>query len=236
MAKKSENKQAISDLLLHKVMFWLICLVAMNGVILVFSNLAALKIWRLSLFGLDIPVDAGILFFPLSYLVGDLLVFIFGRKTADRTAYLTSFSVLLAVGFLWLARLLPDFPTADNSAFLVVQESTGRIFCASVVAFLVGQLVNNAAFAVLRRKMPNERNVRKWMLLSSVVARMFDVGLFEILAFVGRLPVQDFFLQMMGAYVEGMLLECILSVAAKPLALKLEQELKFSGGKPLAEE
>lgn len=110
----------------------LIFLSVAMGVTLFASNLAALKIWNF--FG--IPVDAGILLFPVSYIVGDLLVAFYGEKIANHVAIDTAIFAVIAAALLWVARvLLPDYPGADNTAFLTIQSATGRIFLASVAGF-----------------------------------------------------------------------------------------------------
>ena len=200
--------------------------------ILLASNLAALKVWNL--FG--IPFDAGILLFPIAYIVGDLLVDIFGQKIANLVSlYCSIFAVFIVVilGFAKVA--LADFPGVDNSAFNIVQGATGRVFLASVVGFLAGQFVNNGVFVKIRAKQIN-KNVGfiKRALLSSVVAHFFDSLAFETLAFLGRVPFSDFLLQIAFAYFAGLALEVILSPITAILAQRLRTRLKYSDGKILS--
>lgn len=200
------------------------------GVTLLASNLAALKVWNL--FG--IPVDAGIWLFPLAYIVGDLLVEIYGQKLANLVSvYCTVFAVIVAAVLLFAKVVLPDFPGVDNGAFEIIQDATGRIFLASVAGFLAGQLINNGIFAAIRVKQKANSGFIKRALLSSAVAHVFDSLIFETLAFVGRVSFGDFLAQMIFAYVAGILLEIILSPLTAMLAQRLRENLRYSDGKKL---
>lgn len=195
------------------------------------GNLAALKIW--SFFG--IPVDAGIILFPISYIVGDWLVEIYGEKMADLVAiYCSIFAVVVAATLLVAKLILPDYPGADNSAFAIVQSATGRIFLASVAGFISSQLLNNRVFSAVKSR---QKDVDSWWgylqraLASSAAARAIDLALFELLAFFGRLSVREFFEQAIFAYVAGVVLESLFSAALKPKTEALVTKLNYRDGR-----
>lgn len=199
------------------------------GVTLLASNLAALKVWNL--FG--IPVDAGIILFPITYMVGDLLVEIFGQKVANLVSVYCSLFAVVVAGILLFAKVvLPDFPGVDNSAFDIIQGATGRIFLASVAGFLASQLVNNGLFVKLRAG--RQTSFIKRALLSSAVAHFFDSLIFETLAFIGRVSFGDFVAQVAFAYAAGLVFETILSPITAKIAAKLRQKLKYVNGKNTA--
>lgn len=206
------------------------------GVTLLASNLAALKMWNLC----GIPVDAGIFLFPISYVVGDLLVNIYGQKLANLVAVFCSlFAVIVAILMLFAKVILPDFPGVDNEAFNIVQGATGRIFLASVAGFLVSQITNNSIFARIRAAQQNVELLRggdndsgfKWRaFISSVVARFPDSLLFETLAFIGRVSMIDFIKQATFAYVAGIIVELALLRFTAALASRLRCELQYENG------
>lgn len=183
----------------------LVFLSIIMGGTLFMSNLAALKIWNF--FG--IPVDAGILLFPISYIVGDLLVEFYKQKVADYVATCAAIFAVIASGIMLVAKILPDYPDADNTAFSVVQSATGRIFLASVAGFIASQLLNNHVFMKIRKNMAGYRLAS---LASSGVARIADIAIFETLAFFGKLSLTEFLIQASFAYLAGMILEAILSI------------------------
>ncbi len=207
----------------------ILCSVAL-GITLLASNLAALKVW--DLFG--IPVDAGIWLFPITYIVGDLLVEIYGQKVASLVSiYCTMFAVIVAAVLLFAKLALPNFPEVDNSAFEIIQDATGRIFLASVAGFLVGQIINNGVFTSIRKHQKANTGFLKRALLSSAIAHIFDSLVFETLAFVGRVSFGDFIMQIIFAYVAGIALEAILSPLTAMMARWLRKRLNYTNGKVL---
>lgn len=224
---KQSNPEEMSFPVIRVLIFFSVAL----GVILLASNLAALKVWNL--FG--IPVDAGIWLFPVVYIIGDLLVEIYGQKVANLVSfYCALFAVIVAAVLAFAKVALMDFPGVDNSAFEIIQSATGRIFLASVAGFLAGQFINNGIFAYLRAKERNQNaGFLKRALLSSAVAHFFDSLIFETLAFVGRVSLGDFIAQAAFAYVAGIILEFVLSPLTNFLAKKSHQQLKYSNGKKL---
>lgn len=250
----------------YDVAKWLVCLSVALGVTLIVSNLAALKIWKITLpitipsanwltktfHWVDIPVDAGILLFPFSYIIGDLLVAVFGKRLANIASFAATIMGLVTVAILYGVKLLPDYPGVDNTAFNVVQNATGRIFLASVIGFAISQPVNNLVFDEIKcraeAKFANRRytdeeiqteraksddTFQKKEIISSLIARLFDVIPFEIIAFLGILSFSEFVKQVIFAYVAGCLLEFILSFLNKHLANALKGRLMYYGGEDL---
>lgn len=204
-----------------------------NGIILIASNLAALKIWN----AWGIPVDAGIWLFPLSYVVGDLLVDIYGEKVSNLVAVFCSLFALIVAAVMYFAKVaLPGFPGVDNSAFDIVQSATGRIFLASVAGFLISQLTNNRIFASMRRndiqnEVSDEGDFHRREIISSAIARILDSLVFETLAFWGRVSPSDFITQVLFAYGVGLALEFVLSLGVKHIAINLRWRLCYTDGK-----
>lgn len=204
----------------------LILFASMLSIILVVANLMAMKIWNFC----GIPVDAGILLFPISYVIGDLLMEIYGQKMANRVAYYGSIFGALTAAFLFLAHLLPDYPGADNGAFEASYSMVGRIFLASLSAFLASQLTNNFIFEKIRNSTKEHQLIRR-IFLSSCVAHLVDSLVFETVAFYGRLPFMEFVTQAAFAYAAGLLLEAMLLPLTKYLANSLVDHLQYRHGK-----
>lgn len=196
---------------------------------IIVANLSATKIWGPSW----LPMDGGIFLFPMSYLLGDLLVEIYGRKIADYVAWMGCWVGLISIGVIFLVRLIPDYVGADNSGFLVIANTTGRIFFASVVGFLAGQLLNNYVFERIRKKQQRRHiDSYKWRAFaSSALAHIPDILLFEPIAFLGRLSFHEFVKQSVLAYVAAVLIELfLLFFATQHLARWLVKRLKFQHG------
>ncbi len=195
------------------------------------ANLAAMKIWNFY----SIPIDGGIVMFPITYILGDLLVEIYGKRIANTVATCSFVLGLSVCGLLWIVTLLPNYPGADNSGFTVVSQLASRITIASLVAFLVSQRVNNAVFVFLRNNsiIFDEQDFKSRAFLSSITAHLVDSLLFETIAFLGRLPFNEFFGQAVFAYLASMPLEAALLPLTNYLANSLRHKLGFSNGKYL---
>ena len=184
------------------------------------SNILATKIWNL----VGIPADAGLILFPLSYIVSDLLVELYGRRVANMVA-MTSVAVNVVIVLLFLAAVeLPPYPGWDGQeSFASILQFSIRITGASLLSFLLSNFVNNRVFERIRERQ-EKSGYRVRALLSSLAGRIVDVAVFEVVAFLGVLPFKDFLTQAIGAYFEGQFVELLILVTiAKPIATKLEK-------------
>lgn len=224
--RKTEEKKTIFT---PATLGVLVLMTALMTMTLIMANFAAVKIWNLG----GIPVDAGILLFPISYVIGDLLVEIYGRKLADQVAWASCLIGGLTVLIMLLASMLPDYPGADNAAFQTVAEITGRVFVASIVGFIASQLLNNYVFDKIREHQKTDSFAMR-ALVSSILAHIPDILLFEPIAFLGRLSLAEFFEQATFAYVASVVMEMILLVCVtKRLAKYTVTKLKMQNGKLL---
>lgn len=185
----------------------LIFLSILSAGTLVISNLSAVKLW--DFFGL--AVDGGIMIFPLSYVLGDLIMEIFGLKTSRTIIFASFFLNLLAVLVLTGVSLLPPHPGWEHqSAFALIHGFAPRIVAGSLVAYLASQLLNNLIFARIKRA-TGERRLYLRTIGSSLIARLVDLLIFETIAFLGILPFSDFVGQVVLAYFAGFALELVLT-------------------------
>jgi len=205
----------------------LILMASLTVMVMIVANLAATKIWS---FG-PIPVDGGLLLFPLSYILGDLLMEIYGKRMADAVAIASCFVGLLTIAVIYLVGRLPDYPGADNRGFVVIAGATGRVFFASVMGCIASQLINNFVFEVVRVRQKIDSFVCP-ALISSAIAHVPDTMLFEPIAFWGKLSLWEFLSQAVFAYVVAVGVEVVLLMAiTKRLARYLVRRLRFRHGK-----
>lgn len=195
---------------------------ALSAGILLISNISAVKIW--DFFG--IPVDGGILLFPLSYILGDLVVEIYGEKIS-KIITISSFAVnVLAVLTFLLVQILPAYPAwLNQEAFEMILGFTPRIVCGSLLAYVSSQLLNIYVFCKIKdvtAKKYTENKFFRRAIGSSLIAHFVDSVLFETIAFVGVLPWKDFLIQAGFAYLAGIVLEIVLFPIIDFLAKKLK--------------
>jgi uncharacterized integral membrane protein (TIGR00697 family) len=126
---------------------------------------------------------AGILFFPISYLFGDILTEVYGYALARRVVW-TGFAVMIFASFTsWLVLKLPPAPGwTQQAAFETVFGATWRIVLGSLVAFVFGEFCNSYTLAKLKIK---SKGKHLWLrfVLSTVIGEGVDTLIFYPVAF-----------------------------------------------------
>ena len=84
----------------------------------------------------------------------------------------------------------PDY-WQNQEAFQTVLGNTPRIFCASLLAFVLGDLANDKVFKKMKEKHPDDLTGFGWRaILSSLCGELVDSLIFLPLAFLGEMPVK----------------------------------------------
>lgn len=138
--------------------------------------------------------DAGLITFPIAYIVGDILTEVYGYAAARRVIWLGFICNLIAVGTFQLAGVLPAEPTWQNqAAYEAIFGSTPRLLLASFCAYLVGEFAN--AFVLARMKVFTDgRFLWTRTIGSTIVGQGLDSVIFVLIAFGGVFPtgvIQD---------------------------------------------
>jgi uncharacterized integral membrane protein (TIGR00697 family) len=128
---------------------------------------------------------AGVLFFPVSYIIGDVLTEVYGYANARRVIW-TGFAALLFMAFM-AAVVVALPPAADwpgQSAYEFVFGNSWRIVLASMTAFWAGEFANS--FVLAKMKVATGGRFL-WMrtIGSTVVGQGLDSVIFYPLAFYG---------------------------------------------------
>ena len=121
--------------------------------VLVCSNLigpAKIAQVELPLLG-GISFGAGILFFPISYVFGDILTEVYGYARSRRVIWAGFGGLAFASFMAWVVVSLPPAPFWTNqAAYEIAFGATWRIALASLIAFLVGEFVNSYVLAKMK--------------------------------------------------------------------------------------
>lgn len=135
--------------------------------------------------GTEWSFGAGVLFFPISYIIGDVLTEVYGYARARRVIW-TGFAALLFMAFMaWVVVQLPPakgWPGQD--AYEFVFGNSWRIVLASMIAFWAGEFANS--FVLAKMKIWTSGKAL-WMrtIGSTVVGQGLDSLIFYPLAFYG---------------------------------------------------
>jgi uncharacterized integral membrane protein (TIGR00697 family) len=131
------------------------------------------------------PFGAGILFFPVSYVIGDVLTEVYGYARARRVIW-AGFAALLFMAFMaWAVVALPPAPGWTNQpAYEAVFGQVPRIVFASMIAFWAGEFVNS--FVLAKMKVWTQgRHLWARTIGSTVAGQGVDSLIFYPLAFWG---------------------------------------------------
>jgi len=128
---------------------------------------------------------AGVLFFPISYIFGDVLTEVYGYARARRVVW-SGFAALAFASF--MASVVVAFPPAPGwnhqAAYETVFGSTWRIVLASLTAFWAGELCNS--YVLAKMKVWTEgRSLYLRTIGSTIVGEGVDSLIFYPLAFLG---------------------------------------------------
>jgi len=134
----------------------------------------------------SITFVAGVLFFPISYLFGDILTEVYGYAR-DRRVVWSGFGALAFASI--MATVIVYLPPAanwhDQAAVDTIFGSTPRIAVASITAFWCGSFVNSYVLAKMKI-MTRGRWLWTRTVGSTLCGELVDSVLFYTLAFAGR--------------------------------------------------
>jgi uncharacterized integral membrane protein (TIGR00697 family) len=181
--------------------------------LLLISNIGATK---LIAFG-PIITDGGAFLFPLVYIVGDVLSEVYGFARAKQVIFIGFAMAILAAATFYLVQISPVGPGWENqSAFEAVLGFVPRIVLASVLGFLVGQLLNSW---VLVRMKSGRENAPLWQRLigSTAVGEFADTLVFCTVAFYGIITGSELVNYVLVGYLYKTLLEVFLLPVTYPV-------------------
>ena len=133
----------------------------------------------------DWPFGAGILFFPLSYVIGDVLTEVYGYARARRCIWAGTAALLFMAIMAMVVVALPPAPDwIGQAAYEQVFGQVPRIVFASILAFWAGEFANSLVLA--KMKIWTEgRHLWTRTIGSTVVGQGVDSLIFYPLAFWG---------------------------------------------------
>jgi queuosine precursor transporter len=215
MTTKSENRQfRYYDFVMAAYVCVLLC-----------SNLigpAKETTISLPVFG-DVTFLAGVLFFPISYIFGDILTEVYGYAR-DRRVVWAGFAALAFASFMAavVVHLPPSATSRTNQAAVeMIFGNTPRIIVASITAFLCGTFVNSYVLAKMKI-LTQGRWLWTRIIGSTLCGELVDSLIFYVVAFYGRMPWPHLVAVMFTQYV----LKSGWEIVAAPLTYRVVAFLK----------
>lgn len=192
------------------------------NVCLIAANLLETKVIQLG----GITATAGLIVFPVSYIINDCIAEVWGFKKA-RLIIWSGFAMnFLVVAFGQLAVSLPAAPFWEGEAgFNFVFGLAPRIAVASLIAFLVGSFLN--AYVMSRMKVASGgKNFSARAILSTIVGESADSLIFFPIAFAGLIPARELLI-MIGTQA---ILKTLYEVIILPVTIRVVKYIKKIDG------
>jgi hypothetical protein len=163
--------------------------------------------WGLEVFGQDaVVLAAGILPYPVTFLVTDLISELYGKKRADAVVW-TGFwislyiLVILRIGA-WVPPVGTDIRTADEvqALYIGVFGQSSRAIIASMIAYLVAQLIDVRVFHFWKRFTDGKH---LWLRNngSTMFSQLMDSVLVVTILFWGQLSAEMIVQVIIASYV-----------------------------------
>lgn len=187
-------------------------------VCLITANFLETKLVRMG----SLSVTAGLLVFPISYIINDCIAEVWGFRKARLIIWMGFLMNFMVMAFCHIAVALPapDFWEGE-SAFNFVFSLAPRIVLASLTAFLVGSFLN--AWVMSKMKLRTQgRYFSLRAILSTLVGEGADSIIFFPMAFGGLMPVGEL-LSLMFVQV---LLKTFYEVLILPVTLVVVKYIK----------
>ena len=192
------------------------------NVCLIAANLLETKVIQVG----SLTVTAGLLVFPISYIINDCIAEVWGFKKA-RLIIWSGFAMnFFVVGLGLIAVAIPAAPFWEGEEhFDFVFGMAPRIVAASLMAFLVGSFLN--AYVMSKMKIASQgRNFSARATLSTIVGETADSLIFFPIAFGGIIAWKELLI-MMGLQI---VLKSMYEVIILPVTIRVVKVIKKVDG------
>ncbi len=171
--------------------------------------------WRQIALPRWITMTWAIIIFPITYILSDVFSEVYGYRWSRITCYM-GFACNLVMSLTFMAVInmkAPEYFT-NADAYSTVLWNTWRVLWASLLAYVIWDLVNDRVFQKMKAKHPHDNKWFGWRaILSSLAWETVDSWIFIPLAFLGTMPN--------GTLLIMILTQVILKVAYEMIVLPI---------------
>ena len=198
---------------------------------LIVCNLIANKFVTVDLGFKTFILSAGVLPYPITFLITDILSEIYGRKKTNRVVLMGFASLVFTLLILYLGSAFPsieDSPVSDE-LYQTVYGNSWRVIASSMVAYIIAQLVDVRLFHFWKR-LTNGKHLWLRNNASTIVSQLVDTTLVVSVLFVGQLSTEE----IMGFISDGWMFKALTALADTPLlylftwVIRSRLKLKFA--------
>ena len=190
---------------------------------LVTCNLIANKFVTVDLGFKVFIVSAGILPYPLTFLVTDLISEIYGQKRANLVVFSGFIASMFVLLFLWLGGQFNAIPSSivGNETYNNVFQNAWRIIAASMTAYLFAQFVDVRIFHFWK-KLTNGKHLWLRNNGSTIASQFIDTTLVVCILFLGVWNGDQIF----QAIIDGWLFKMLMAFIDTPIIYGIIYYLK----------
>lgn len=215
---KKENLVSVPFMVLGIV--FCVCLVA--------ANLLEAKVVQLG----SISVTAGLIVFPISYIINDCIAEVWGFRKARLIIWMGFLMNFMVVALGKVAVAIPAAPFWEGEeAFDFIFGFAPRIAAASLAAFLVGSFIN--AYVMSKMKIASHgKNFSLRAVMSTIAGESADSIIFFPLAFGGLMPVNELIKMM----IVQVILKTVYEIIILPVTIRVVNYIKRVDGSDVYDE
>ena len=203
---------------------------------LIVSNLIFQKFFKLDLLGIPFELSVGIIFYPITFLVTDVVSEIFGKKKANKMVMTGIIASLFCLSIIYLANYLPatEWSPVDNDTFNLVFGNTSLAVGASMFAYLCAQLIDIKIYHFWK-KLTQSKHLWLRNNLSTIPSQFLDTFLILCLLCAGgaiewerftTLFFQGFLFKIIIALIDTPIIYLVVLLLRKEFKLEIGEELK----------
>jgi uncharacterized integral membrane protein (TIGR00697 family) len=148
------------------------------------------KLYATRFAGVEFVISVGMIPFPVTFLLTDLINEFYGHKMARTVTLVGFFMAVLTVSLLYVASVVPyaPFSAITQQSYENVFLGSFRIFAASLAAYLIAQFTDIGVFRLIKK---TTQNRLLWLRAtgSTAVSQLIDTCVIQTLAWVGT-PTQ----------------------------------------------
>ena len=190
---------------------------------LVTCNLIANKFVTVDLGFKVFIVSAGILPYPLTFLVTDLISELYGQRKANLIVFSGFIASMFVLLFLWLGGQFNAIPSSivGDDTYNMVFQNAWRIIAASMVAYLFAQFIDVKIFHFWK-KLTNGKHLWLRNNGSTVASQLVDTTIVVCILFVGVWEPDQIF----SAIIDGWLFKMLMAFIDTPIIYGIIHLLK----------
>ncbi len=159
-------------------------------------------------------VSAGILPYPLTFLVTDLISELYGQKKANLIVFSGFVASLFVLLFLWIGGQFNSIPSSivDDVTYNSIFRNAWRLIAASMVAYLFAQFIDVRIFHFWKR-LTNGKHLWIRNNGSTIVSQLVDTILVICILFFGVWESD----QILSAIIDGWLFKMLMAFLDTPI-------------------